>query len=157
LVERCAEAGLTIGLLGAPPKLQESAYGSGAAEARLLRETCLVDLRGTMSLTQVAGALAQARACVTIDNGIMHLANAVGTPTLALCGASPGELWAPRSTSLHLALPADPCSLCQENRFLNDGCLRERHVCMESITPDAVFRQLQSIVRRADSRAQIAQ
>lgn len=145
-VDLCTDAGWSVGLLGAAPKVQSAAYGSADADARLLRDTALIDLRGKLTLPEVAGALAMARACVSIDTGIMHLANAVGTPTVAIFGASPWELWAPSTPWLHLALPAEPCSLCRENRFLNDGCLRERHVCMESITPAEVFRRLDASI-----------
>ena len=149
LVELCTSVGLTIGLLGAAPQVQRSAYGSADAETQLLEQTSLIDLRGAMTLPQVAGALKAARGCVTIDNGIMHLANAVSTPTVALFGASPWELWAPRVPSLHLQLPNEPCSLCRDNRFFNEGCLRERHACMESISPDDVFARLQTVMRTA--------
>ena len=151
LIGRCAQAGLTIGLLGAAPSVQKAAYGSADGEASLLRETALLDLRGKFTLPEVAGALAQARGCVTIDNGIMHLASAVGTPTVALFGASPAELWAPQLPWLQVSMPKVPCTLCQENRFLNEGCLRERHVCMESLTPEGVFQQLQARLRPGPS------
>src|SRR5262249_39677930 len=151
-IDACSSAGLTVGLLGAAPAVQEKAYGSASAEAQLLSTTALVDLRGTMTLPEVAGALARAGACVTIDNGIMHLAAAVRTPTIALFGASPWDVWAPRAPWLHLALPSEPCNLCQQARFLNDACLRERHVCMLSIGPDAVFRKLQQVIRPATER-----
>jgi ADP-heptose:LPS heptosyltransferase len=154
LIDRCAEAGWSVGLLGAAPQLQSAAYGSGDADAALLRDTPLIDLRGTMTLPEVAGALAQARACVSIDAGVMHLANAVGVPTIAIFGASPWKLWVPSTPWLHLALPSEPCSLCRENRFLNDGCLRERHVCMESIAPDEVFRRLRASIRPPGSLAE---
>lgn len=147
LIERCTDAGLRVGLLGAAPSVQRLAYGSADGESQLLRETSLIDLRGAMSLPQVAGALQLARGCVTIDNGIMHLADAVGTPTVAIFGASPWDLWAPRLPSLHLQLPTVPCTLCRDNRFFNDECLRERHVCMESITPEDVFARLQATLR----------
>lgn len=147
LINLCAEAGWTVGLLGAAPKVQSAAYGSADADTQLLDDTALIDLRGKLSLPEVAGALAAARACVSIDTGIMHLANAVGLPTIAIFGASAWELWAPSTPWLHLALPTEPCSRCRENRFLNDGCLRERHVCMESITPVEVFRRLEASIR----------
>jgi len=146
LIDLCTDAGLKVGLLGAAPNVQRSAYGSADGESQLLKQTRLVDLRGKLTLPQVAGALRAARGCVTIDNGIMHLANAVATPTVAIFGASPWELWAPRVPTLHLQLPNDPCSLCRENRFQNDGCLRERHVCMESISPAEVFGRLQAAI-----------
>jgi ADP-heptose:LPS heptosyltransferase len=145
LVSRCCDAGATVGLLGAAPRIQLVAYGSADVETELLASTPLIDLRGRLTLPEVAGALGVSRACVTIDNGIMHLACAVGTPTVALFGASPWGLWAPHVPTLHLALPTEPCTLCRDNRFLNDSCLRERQVCLESVVPDAVLAQLQSL------------
>lgn len=149
LIDRCTASGWSVGLIGAAPKLQAAAYGSASVEDELLQDTALRDLRGTMTLPQVAGALAAARACVAIDGGIMHLANGVGTPTIALFGASPWELWAPRAPTFQLVQPTDPCSLCKDNRYLNDACLRERHVCMESIQPEEVFHRLRAAMRQA--------
>ncbi|HEX5416034.1 MAG TPA: glycosyltransferase family 9 protein [Chloroflexota bacterium] len=146
-INRCGQAALTAGLLGAAPKLQQIAYGSASADEYLLTRTSLIDLRGKFTLPQVAGALARARACVSIDNGPMHIASAVGTPTVAIFGGSPWDLWAPRADHLRLALPTEQCSLCRDNRFLNDHCLRERQVCMESISADDVFERMQGVMR----------
>jgi ADP-heptose:LPS heptosyltransferase len=146
LLERCDAARITVGLLGAAPTLQQAAYQSATVEAELLASTGLIDLRGKLTLPEVAGALQGARACVTIDNGIMHLAAAVQTPTIALFGASPWDLWAPRVPWLHLALPTEPCSMCRDNHYLNDACLRECHVCMLSVRPDSVFETLRGLV-----------
>lgn len=149
-INRCGEASLTVGLLGAAPKVQQTAYGSATADEYLLTRTPLLDLRGKFTLPKVAGALARARACVSIDNGIMHIASAVGTPTVAIFGGSPWDLWAPRADHLLLALPNEPCSLCRDNRFLNDHCLREKQICMESISADEVFGRLRRVLRPLD-------
>jgi ADP-heptose:LPS heptosyltransferase len=129
--------------------VQQAAYQSACVETDLLASTGLIDLRGKLTLPEVAGALQLARACVSIDNGIMHLAAAVQTPTIALFGASPWDLWAPRVPWLHLALPTEPCSMCRDNHYLNDACLRDRHVCMLSVRPDSVFETLRGILATA--------
>jgi len=147
LIDQCEQNGLGVGLLGAAPSLQKAAYGSADTDDYLLANTCLIDLRGSLTLPQVCGALARARACVSIDTSIMHMASAVGAPTVAIFGGSPWDLWAPRANHLLLALPTEPCSLCRDNRFLNDHCLREQQVCMESISADDVFGRLQSVVK----------
>jgi ADP-heptose:LPS heptosyltransferase len=147
LVRDLVETPLSVGLLGAAPTLQRSAYGSADSEEAILAATDLVDLRGRLTLPEVAGALQRARGCVAIDNGIMHLAAAVETPTVALFGASPAELWLPRLPWVHLAQAPVACSLCRENRFLNDNCLRDRHVCMDGIAPAAVANLLCSKLR----------
>lgn len=147
LIECCAADGLGIGLLGAAPKLQQTAYGSASTEEMLLQETPLIDLRGRFTLPQVAGALAAARACVAIDNGLMHLAIGVGTPTVAIFGGSSWDLWAPPAPAMNLVLPTVPCTLCRDNRFMNEHCLRDTHVCMESISPESVYARLRGVLR----------
>lgn len=146
LVRRLAARGLGVGLLGGAPAAQRKLYGSADADDYLLANTPLVDLRGKLTLPQVAGALHQATACITVDNGIMHLAYSVGTPTVALFGASPWRVWAPKLPHLAVLLTPAECSLCEENRFQNDGCLREQHVCMLSITPEAVLARLDRLL-----------
>lgn len=146
LITWCEARGLEVGLLGAAPSRQYTQYNTGAVEEALLRETKLIDLRGAFDLPQVCGALRRARACVTIDNGIMHLAGAVGVPTLALfgAGASPWRVWVPSVPHIKVLLGAEPCPLCEENRFRNADCLRERHVCMESLLPSMAIAALEA-------------
>lgn len=98
--------GLTVGLLGAKPKAQGQFWLGADAEAALVEEGLVKDLRGTMSLPEVCGALSQCRACLTLDNGIMHLAAASGCPAVALFRRGFPTLWMPpkgRITALESA------------------------------------------------------
>ena len=150
LLEWAAAGGWEAGLLGGRPSEQARFYHSAQMEEALLEARLgkwrLTDLRGKMTLPQVAGALRQARACVTVDNGIMHLSAAVGTPTIAIFGASPWEVWAPRSPTAQIVLPAEPCPMCEDNRFRNEACLRPSHVCMLSIGPELVIERLRPLL-----------
>ncbi len=143
----CRSRGLDAGLLGDAPQRQRGQYHAGQTDDLILSYGLAIDLRGKLTLPQVCGALGRARVCVTIDNGIMHLAGAVGVPTLALFGASPWRLWAPRSPSLRVVLGTEVCTLCEENRFRNEGCLRERQVCMESLDPARVAALVDELAR----------
>lgn len=145
-IHRCLDKGLAVGLLGDTPDGQRKRYHSARDEDFLLRNSALIDLRGRLTLPQVVGALARARACVSIDNGIMHLAGAVGVPTVALFGASSHRVWAPPKPTVRVVLGTEPCALCQENRFRNGDCLRERQVCMESLRPAAVAQALDDLL-----------
>ena len=49
----------------------------------------------TRSLGELAALLAQCRLCVCCDGGAMHVAAAVGTPTVAIFGAADPRRWAP--------------------------------------------------------------
>lgn len=142
----CSTHGLSVGLLGNKPAMQSAVYNTGDAETRLLAETELIDLRGRFALPQVVGALARCRACVTVDNGIMHMSYASGTKTLALFGASNYELWTPRANNLIVLLPDEPCDLCRQNRFKNADCLLPVHQCMNSIRPEAVMERLLQVL-----------
>jgi heptosyltransferase-3 len=144
VVDWCSDQGLSVGLLGSRPAEQARYYHSVEMERSLLEQTRLIDLRGRYSLPAVAGALSQARACVTIDNGIMHLAAAVGAPTVAIFGGSPWRLWAPRGRHVQVLLPLEPCLRCEENRFRNDACLLPEQVCMLSVPPPRVIAALQA-------------
>jgi ADP-heptose:LPS heptosyltransferase len=139
--------GLSVGLVGVARR-QQGRYGSSADDDdRLVDEGGLIDLRGRWTLPQVAGAARAARAAVTIDNAIGHIAAAVGTPTVIMWGGSPWRLWGSRMPNARHLLPTQICALCEQHRFRNQHCLRERQVCMESITPRRVHGELRALLR----------
>ncbi len=89
------------------------------------------------ALTELAGAFERARAAVVVDAGPMHIAAAVGCPTICIFdndvdgdGASPVDLWAPRGPHIFVVRTPTKCQVCVENRFKNEGCLVAGvHVC----------------------------
>ena len=99
--------GHSVGLLGAPPAAQKAFWQGDDTEEHLVKEGLVVDLRGRLSLPEVVGALAKAKAVLTLDNGIMHLAAATTTPTVALFRPGIRRLWAPPSSTLHTLEPSD--------------------------------------------------
>jgi ADP-heptose:LPS heptosyltransferase len=153
----CQQQQIAVGLVGAPPQRQASEYHAGDGEHRLLEQFAgdgtLIDLRGRTSLIQLAGACRDARAVVSVDAGPLHIAAAVGTPTLAVVGndadgvgASPMRLWLPRADNLQRTCSTATCNSCAERRFRNDGCVEERHLCMEGVEPEQVTTWLASVL-----------
>jgi len=136
--------GIQAGLLGAPPAKADR-YHAARADAALITRGVL-DLRGALTLPQVAGALSTAKAFLTIDNGVMHIANAVGTPTVALFGASPRRIWGLELPTLTILEPDDPCQLCEDNRFRNAECLLPVHKCMVSVRPARAIDELKRLL-----------
>jgi ADP-heptose:LPS heptosyltransferase len=136
--------GLEAGLLGAPPA-RRAAYHAEAVDDALVA-VGVRDLRGTLSLPEVAGALRQAQAFVTIDSGLFHLAAAAGAPTIGLFGASPRRIWVPPLANVHVLEPSAPCTRCEENRFRNADCLLPVHQCMLTIEPDRVTARLAELL-----------
>ena len=151
VLDWCEFNGLSVGLIGSPPKLQREAYNSGDIEHYLLSSSPLIDLRGKTSLIELAGACTQAKAVLSVDAGPMHIAAGVGTPTLAIVGndvdgvgASPIRLWMPRTQNCSRTISTITCDGCSSARFKNDGCLKENHICMEGVTPSQVTHWLEN-------------
>ena len=146
VLQHCGERGWTVGLVGSPPAAQKEAYNAGDGEEQLLASTALIDLRGRTSLIQLAGACANAKAVISVDAGPLHIAAAVGTPTLAIVGndqeavgASPLRLWLPRCPNVSRTISTVSCSACADKRFRNDDCLVEGHPCMVGVEPEQVI------------------
>jgi heptosyltransferase-3 len=160
VIDWCGQQRLSVGLVGSAPKLQQALYHRQDLEPNLLRNTAVIDLRGRTSLVELAGAMKRARVCVSVDSGPLHVAAAVGCPTVALFGndedgdgASPLNLWAPRMDHVRIMRSTYKCTLCADNRFKNESCLVDGHPCMQHLQPQAVIETLQELlnweVRRA--------
>ncbi|MBC8426094.1 glycosyltransferase family 9 protein [bacterium] len=84
------------------------------------------------SLPEVAGELARCRALVTNDSGLLHLAEATGTPVVALFGPTVRAFGyfplLPRSRVLERSLDCRPCS-----RTGSRPCHRGDLACLEGI------------------------
>jgi len=149
VINWCQERNLTVGLLGNKPNIQQQLYHANNIETDILNHTRAIDLRGKTSLTQLAGALSQAKACITVDTGTLHIAAAVGCFTVAIFGnhitgdgASPIRLWSPRSPQVQIALSQYKCTICEENHFKNKSCSLENHLCMKNVSPQTVIDRL---------------
>lgn len=82
-------------------------------------------LAGTLTLGELAAFLARARLLVSVDTGPMHIANAVGTPVVALFGPTDPKGWGPRGPRdviLHTPVDCSPCwgrTACSDHRCMN--------------------------------------
>ncbi|MGE5175303.1 MAG: lipopolysaccharide heptosyltransferase II [Hyphomicrobiales bacterium] len=95
------------------------AAGAAAAGARVL------DLAGKTDLGSLVGILTRARAVVSNDSGVMHLAAALGRPTVAIFGST-SPVWtsasSPRVANLYAGYPCSPCF--RRTCPIGYGCLR---------------------------------
>lgn len=146
--------GLAAGLVGVLPKPGREAGMGFPIEATLSRHPAVTDLRGQTSPIQLAGAMQRARACVSVDSGPLHVAAAVGCPTVAIfgndadaIGASPLHLWMPRGDHIHRTVSEARCGECLSRRFKNDDCVLDEHVCMLGITAAQVLSLLDRALR----------
>jgi len=92
-----------------------------------------------LSLRELAAVLGECSVFVTNDAGPMHIAAAVGTPTIGLFGPGQEDIWFPYpAESGHLALRRDvPCHPCHLNVCDRPG--EERMRCMKLLGVDDVL------------------
>jgi ADP-heptose:LPS heptosyltransferase len=98
-----------------------------------------------LELKALMGLLASCRALVCCDGGIMHLALALGLPTLALFGPTEPEIWFPYGGADHAELlvhPAD-CRPCHRH-------VCEDPFCLEELDPELAFSRLLALIDRTD-------
>lgn len=117
----------------------------------------LVNLSGRLDYRQLAGFFSRAALFVTHDSGPMHLAAAMGCPTVSIFGPESPAGYAPlgpRHKALYLGLPCSPCVDTLKGKELN--CVRRGNECVTGITPPMVIKamtELLSIKARPSSEA----
>lgn len=116
--ELATQLALPVVLLGSAKESELCAGIAASANARLPGQ-CL-DLSGRTSLDQALGVIAAARAMVSNDSGLMHVAAAFGTPQVAVFGSSSPlhtpplsaqaqVIWLKDDTSYQPPLDCAPC------------------------------------------------
>ena len=109
----------------------------------------VVNAAGQLTLLQSAALIARCRVAISNDSAPMHLAVAVRTPVVAIFGATVPEFgFAPRGpydvVSETKGLACRPCSI-----HGGDRCPIKTFVCMNDLSPESVFQQVQRTLQRA--------
>ena len=107
----------------------------------------VMDLTGATTIEMLAGILGVADACVSNDSGAMHLAAAVGTPVVALFGATNEYETAPLTRhGRRAAVLTHPvwCRPCMMRECPID------HRCMKRISPERVYDALVGVRTGSD-------
>jgi heptosyltransferase-2 len=100
------------------------------------------DLTGN-DLRDAIVAFAAVDAAVTNDSGLMHVAAAIGLPTVALFGPTDPQLWAPLNPlAAMIEPPSDrPCPRCHR-----PDCNDVRHRDVDEITVERVFDAVRNVL-----------
>jgi len=133
---------MDVALVGGKEDEELCAWISEAAASARVKT-----LAGRLTLRQTAALLKGCRALVSNDSAPMHLAVAVGTPVVAIFGATvPAIGFAPLGPHDVVVevkdLPCRPCSIHGSNT-----CPIKTFDCMLRITPERVLSALQNILR----------
>jgi heptosyltransferase II len=127
LTRRLLAEGFAAWVVGGP--------GEKAAAQAIVGDTQARDLTGT-DLREAILALAAATAAVSNDSGLLHVAAAVGTPTVGIFGPTSPWHWAPlnplaATIQAKIELSCRPCH--------KPVCRFGHHHCMTEITQDEVY------------------
>lgn len=111
------------------------------AAVRAHAKSPLLDLSGQTTLPQLARLIASAQLFIGADSGVMHLAAAVGTTTLAIFGPSNPDAWGPWAPHGRVAIArsapeCSPCSYVRHEIGLREGC--PARTCMKMVAPEQV-------------------
>ena len=136
-------------------KLGEAGYSvlvfGSAREASMVREVtkglaCAYDASGVFSWAVLAGALSHSTcaAFVANDSGPMHLARALGVPTLAIFGSTdPHQFDFCGHHALFAGLSCSPCSFYGLSK-----CPKKHLACLKTLTPDKAWTALSGLLAK---------
>jgi heptosyltransferase II len=137
-----AERGFDVWVVGGPDERQQAAEIAAGGGPRV-RDLTGKDLRN--------GILAAAAASVVIsnDSGLMHIAAAIGTPTMGIFGPTSPYLWAPLN-GLAATIQTTTVLSCQPCQ--RTVCLQNDHRCMRDIPAADVVAITQRVLAETLSR-----
>jgi heptosyltransferase-2 len=140
LSRRLLADGCDVWVLGGPSEKALAAEIVGDSKAR--------DLTGS-DIRDAILALASAGAAIANDSGLLHVAAALGTPSIGIFGPMTAALWAPLNPlaavmEINSGLPCRPCN--------ENVCRLGHHRCLRDIGPDAVFAAARDALAAASSR-----
>jgi ADP-heptose:LPS heptosyltransferase len=133
LADALSAEGLKVVLTGGPGDVERTArFIASAGESR----DGIISVAGRYRLSEMVGVLAAARCVISVNTGMMHMAAAAGTPTVALNGPTSSRRWG--------AIGLDVVNLDSELEgcgFLNLGFEYDgrRLDCMEGIGVERVL------------------
>ena len=108
---------------------------------RIADEINGISLAGKLTISETSAAIERCNLFITNDTGPMHIAVAMGTPTIALFSATDVETTEPYralKTFRSISKPK-PCKEC-----ISKACMNP--VCMEQLTPEEVFEVAKGII-----------
>jgi len=138
LSENIIRQGLKIALLGGEDDKQWGRV--------LAKKAKIFDLTGKLSLLETAVILSRARAAVTNDSGLMHMATAVNIPVVAIFGSTVREFgffpYRSKSTVMeNKELSCRPCT-----HIGRKSCPKKHFKCMIEIKSDDVYQALNQLI-----------
>lgn len=143
LIDLVVATGMHVVITGAPDERERTLVDAVYAALAPASRARTIDLTGTLSLSELAALTASARAFAGVDSAPMHIAAAMGTPTLALFGPSGEREWGPWRVAQRVVVSdAHPCRPCGI-----DGCGGGKvSECLTTLSVDRVHAALRALL-----------
>jgi lipopolysaccharide heptosyltransferase II len=113
---------------------------------------CVIRATDVGSIERTALIVGNCDLFIGNDSGVMHLAAAMGTPTLGLFGATTPRHWAPvgprTAYVCETHLPCSPCINTYRGISPDHCTYVEQSRCMKDITVERAFAEVQRLVQR---------
>lgn len=138
LAKALLDYGYAVGLIGGPTDVGTA---SSIAEALPLQ-----NFVGRMALRETARLIASVGLVISGDSIALHLAAAIGTPSIGLFGPTPPKQWAPRGKVHRLIYHPPECSPC--SHFGHIPPCPYNVECLKHITVEEVHGAAQEIMTR---------
>jgi len=122
--------GAKIIIMGTP---KEQEIAQGVCEMMTRKP---INLCGKTNLGRAIGVISLCRFFVTNDSGLMHIAAALGIPTVAIFGSTDAVTTSPKGPRTRIVRREVECSPCLKKECPTD------HRCMLSIDPEEVWREM---------------
>ena len=150
MIDLIAAGGLDVVVTGAPDERERRLVAAILAAIKPVTRKRTVDLSAQLTLPELAALTERARAFVGVDSAPMHIAAAMGTPTVALFGPSNEMQWRPWGVTARIVRSDEHlCGPCGR-----DGCGGGKvSDCLTTIPVERVYAALRSLLAETDSRA----
>jgi heptosyltransferase I len=109
-----------------------------ASEASVLDE---------LSLRNLAKEMATARACIGVDSGLVHMACALGVPTLSLYGPTKPALTSTYGDGQKALVVPFPCAPCMQRKCQYRDDKIEDAACFDTLAPTRIWTELRWLLR----------
>jgi len=149
LIELITAGGLDVIVTGAPDERERAHVAAILAAIKPVTRTRTVDLSAQLTLPELAALTERARAFVGVDSAPMHIAAAMGTPTVALFGPSNEIQWGPWGVPARVITSDEHlCRPCGR-----DGCGGGKvSDCLTTIPVKRVYAELRSLLAETETR-----
>ena len=103
---------------------------------------------GALSLGATGALLRRCRLFITNDSGPLHIAAAVGAPTVVILGPTDPLVFGPRDTLHEIVRAPLPCSPCIRVGDFPDCPIIPRELCLQAVTPAMVLEAAERLLAR---------